>query len=104
MTHIYRISLVSGLWRLMRDDRLHSTYTSQGAAKAGMATEQGRDVAATRGDIEAERPARSMDELFQCLWNKAVENRGNYDYREWEEFKSRYEALYARAYAARKGE
>lgn len=43
MNHIYRIVLIGGLWRLMCDDKLHSTYTTQGAAKAGMANEQARD-------------------------------------------------------------
>lgn len=42
---IYRIVYLARNWRLMRDDKLVATYTTQAAAKAGMAAEQNRDAA-----------------------------------------------------------
>ncbi len=42
---IYRIVFLNYNWRLMRDDKLVATYTTQAAAKAGMASEQNRDAA-----------------------------------------------------------
>jgi len=99
MRHTYRITLISGLWRLMRDDALHSTYRTQAEAKAGMAHNQNRD---DEGQDKAET-FRSMGDLLAKLWQDATYS-PDYNRELWEQFKDRFDDLYARAYAARKGE
>lgn len=100
--HIYRIALISGLWRLMRDDKLHSTYTTQQAAKDGMVYMQGRDERPNRARV-ADKSAYTMDGLMRLVHHYA-ETSPAFDPVVWNEFKRRFDDLYARAYAARKGE
>lgn len=102
MIHTYRVALIAGYWRIMRDDVLHSTYATRTAALAGIKIEQQRDKN-NKTYISPDRAAYSMNELLARLWQDAAHS-SQYSLSLWEEFKDRFDDLYARAYAARKGE
>lgn len=94
----YRVIEAGGYYRLLRDSKLHSTYTSEGAAHAGMETEQRREAAG-----EAPRVSRSMTEILKTMQANARAAPA-YNAADWREFQERFNEVYARAYAARKGE
>ena len=69
---VYRIVLISGLWRLMRDDKLVSTYTTQALAKAGMAAEQRRNAArGAQMPLAAHATVRAGGGAVVELWTSA---------------------------------
>ena len=69
---IYRIVLIADYWRLMRDDKLVATYTTQALAKAGMAAEQRRDAArGAQMPLAAHATVRAGGGAVVELWTAA---------------------------------
>lgn len=106
--HIYRIALIGGQWRLMRDDKLHSTYGTQALAKAGMATEQARDEKRESGvpDVYGEGATyQGTMRARKCGKCDIPCVPYGVDWPYWHDGKPEcFTCAYARAYAARKGE
>lgn len=95
MTDGYRIIHLNGYYRLMCGDKLQSTHSSEAAASVEMQK---------RMQAEAEaRPARTITELFKAMRENARAAPA-YNDADWREFSERFNEVYARAYAARKGE